>query len=143
MEMVTEKRALRVDGIELQLVFNSDKLVAIELPKKVPADLGVSTFKKIVREISRYKTSLDDATPFVREVWEAMRKIPAGKTMTYSELAAAVGRPDAVRAVGSAVGKNQLLILLPCHRVVGKNNLGGFRAGLDWKRKLLELESAL
>jgi O-6-methylguanine DNA methyltransferase len=71
-----------------------------------------------------------------------MRKIQPGKTMSYSELAAAIGHPKSARAVGGAVGRNRLLLLLPCHRVVGKNGLGGFRVGLDWKRKLLALEAA-
>mgnify|MGYP001944944994 FL=1 len=80
-------------------------------------------------------------TPFQKEVWQALQTIPYGETATYSEIAEKVGRPKAVRAVGSAIGKNPLLIVIPCHRVIRKNgDLSGFREGIDLKKKLLQLE---
>ena len=80
-------------------------------------------------------------TPFQLAVWEALRAIPYGGTRTYGEIAAAVGRPKAARAVGMANHDNPLLIVTPCHRVVGKNgSLTGFACGLEVKRRLLELE---
>lgn len=79
-------------------------------------------------------------TEFERLVWSKLSEIPYGKVVTYSQLAAAIGQPTACRAVANAVGKNPFLILLPCHRVVAANGLGGFSAGLDAKRKLLQLE---
>lgn len=81
-------------------------------------------------------------TDFQRAVWEALRAIPYGGTRTYGEIAAAVGRPKAVRAVGQANHVNPLPIFIPCHRVVGKNGaLTGYAGGLDLKRALLALES--
>ena len=82
-------------------------------------------------------------TPFQLAVWEALRDIPYGQTRTYGEIAAAVGRPRAARAVGMANHSNPLLIFTPCHRVLGKNgDLTGFACGLDVKRRLLALESS-
>ena len=81
-----------------------------------------------------------EGTAFQQKVWMAMSQIPYGKVATYGELARAIGRPTACRAVANAVGKNPLLILLPCHRVVASKGLGGFSAGLPLKRRLLTLE---
>lgn len=82
-------------------------------------------------------------TSFQRQVWKELEALPFGTTSTYSALARRVGRPTAARAVGSAVGRNPLTILVPCHRVLGQNgSLTGFAGGLERKRKLLDLESA-
>ena len=82
-------------------------------------------------------------TGFQLAVWQALREIPYGQTRTYGEIAAAVGRPKAARAVGMANHDNPLLIFTPCHRVVGKNGaLTGFACGLEAKHRLLELEGA-
>ncbi|MEM6847956.1 MAG: methylated-DNA--[protein]-cysteine S-methyltransferase [Pseudomonadota bacterium] len=81
-------------------------------------------------------------TPFQREVWHALRTIPYGTTTSYSAIAASVGRPKAVRAVGAANGANPLPIIYPCHRVVGADGkLTGFGGGLPLKVSLLQLES--
>jgi O-6-methylguanine DNA methyltransferase len=81
------------------------------------------------------------ATAFQQQVWSAMLKIKPGQTMTYSAIAAAIGKPRATRAVGSACGANPIPVLVPCHRVVAAGGkLGGFSAGLDWKRRLLAAE---
>jgi AraC family transcriptional regulator of adaptative response/methylated-DNA-[protein]-cysteine methyltransferase len=80
-------------------------------------------------------------TPFQQRVWEQLLAIPFGETRSYSELAAAVGAPNAVRAVGHANGQNRIAILIPCHRVVNKDGgLGGYGGGLHRKRYLLDLE---
>ena len=81
-------------------------------------------------------------TPFQLEVWQALRMISYGETVTYGELASRLGRsPMAARSVGTAIGKNPLLIIFPCHRVIPKSGAPrGFRGGLDMKRRLLELE---
>ena len=82
-------------------------------------------------------------TDFQKSVWNALRKISFGKTKSYGEIAEAIGRPKAVRAVGGACGANPVPILIPCHRVLAANKkLGGFSGGLDWKSKLLALEEA-
>jgi len=80
---------------------------------------------------------------FQRAVWDALRAIPYGETAGYGELARRVGRPGAARAVGSANGRNQLAIVVPCHRVIGAAGaLTGYGGGLERKRYLLELERA-
>lgn len=80
-------------------------------------------------------------TPFQRAVWEAVRGIPYGETRTYGEVAAALGRPHAARAVGGANGANPLAPIVPCHRLIGGDGaLRGYGAGLPTKRWLLALE---
>ncbi|WP_052296237.1 methylated-DNA--[protein]-cysteine S-methyltransferase [Spirochaeta thermophila] len=80
-------------------------------------------------------------TPFQLAVWDALRGIPAGQVRTYGEVARAVGRPGAARAVGAACGANRVAVLVPCHRVVGAGgSLGGYRWGVWRKRVLLERE---
>lgn len=130
-----------IAGVELRLEFDGDRLCAVGLPKQVPADLDAAGLRKIVDELSNYELSFPNASSFTRAVWEKMRSIPAGRTSSYGDLAESLECAKGARAVGSAVGRNKLLIILPCHRVVAKNGLGGFREGLAWKRKLLELEA--
>jgi methylated-DNA-[protein]-cysteine S-methyltransferase len=80
-------------------------------------------------------------TPFQQRVWEALRAIPAGETRSYADLAAAVGSPGAVRAVGTANGANPVWLVVPCHRVVRSDgSVGGYGGGSDRKRWLLEHE---
>jgi methylated-DNA-[protein]-cysteine S-methyltransferase len=82
-------------------------------------------------------------TPFQREVWSALRRIPYGEVRSYSDIARQIGRPNAVRAVGAANGANPIPIIVPCHRVIGSNgSLTGFGGGLDVKRRLLDLEQS-
>jgi len=94
-------------------------------------------------DFSKYTLDLRDLTDFEISVINEARKIPRGTVMAYSELAQAVGRPRAARAVGNVMRKNAHLLLVPCHRVVGKRDLGGFSLGLEVKRKLLRLEGYL
>ncbi len=85
-----------------------------------------------------------NGTEFQREVWAALRTIPAGQTRTYGELAKQINRPAAVRAVGMTNGANPIGIVVPCHRVIGANGtLTGYAGGLERKRWLLEHEGAL
>jgi methylated-DNA-[protein]-cysteine S-methyltransferase len=80
-------------------------------------------------------------TPFQRLVWEAVAAVPYGQTRTYSEIARAVGRPAAFRAVGAANGANPVPPIVPCHRIVGADgDLTGYGGGLAMKQRLLELE---
>lgn len=82
-------------------------------------------------------------TPFQQQVWRALRAIPFGETWSYGELAAHLGRPTAVRAVGAANGRNPVFLVVPCHRVVGSTGgLVGYAGGLDMKRRLLDHERA-
>lgn len=82
-------------------------------------------------------------TKFQRDVWMALCEIPYGETWTYSDIANKINKPAAVRAVGTAIGANPALIIVPCHRVIGKNGtLTGYRGGLKMKTQLLELEKS-
>ena len=78
-------------------------------------------------------------TNFQKKVWKEIEKIPYGKTITYKDLGDKINS-RAYQAIGSACGKNPILFRIPCHRVIGKNNLGGFSYGLSLKKKLLEME---
>lgn len=90
-----------------------------------------------------FRVRLDpQGTPFQQAVWRALQGIPAGCTVTYSEVAASAGSPQAVRAVGAAIGRNPLSIIVPCHRVIGRDgSLTGYAGGLQRKRALLQLEA--
>ena len=84
---------------------------------------------------------LRDGTEFQRRVWSQLKKLRPGSTLSYQELAHAVGAPKAARAVGAACGANPIPVLIPCHRVLTSTGaLGGFSGGLEWKRRLLQIE---
>ena len=85
-----------------------------------------------------------DGTAFQRQVWSALTAIPYGQLRSYRDIAEAIDKPTAVRAVGAANGRNPLPIIVPCHRVIGSNGtLTGFAGGLEAKTRLLQLEGAL
>jgi methylated-DNA-[protein]-cysteine S-methyltransferase len=94
---------------------------------------------------SKFSVPLDaQGTPFQRAVWQALLDIPAGRTCSYAAVAAAAGSARAVRAVGAAIGRNPLSIIVPCHRVLGSSgSLTGYAGGLPRKQALLRLEAAL
>jgi len=86
---------------------------------------------------------LSGATTFQRQVWEITRLISYGETRSYAWVAEQIGQPGAVRAVGQALGKNPLPIIIPCHRIIASNGkLGGFSGGMEMKKHLLSLEAA-
>jgi len=94
-------------------------------------------------ELHKFELPLElVGTDFQKRVWSALRTIPYGETRSYSQMAAQIGAPRAVRAVGAANGRNPIPIIVPCHRVIGASgNLVGFGGGLEWKRLLLGLET--
>lgn len=125
----------------------------------IPASVGTPTsqeiellklFQSAVEQLRSYasgnRTVFDlpfqlSGTPFQNKVWQALLDIPYGQTCTYGELAKKIGNPQGARAVGGALNRNPLGILVPCHRVVGASGeLTGFAGGLDLKKRLLELE---
>ena len=84
---------------------------------------------------------LSNGTPFQQAVWQALLAIPCGQTTSYGELARRIGRPKAVRALGAAVGRNPVSIIVPCHRVIGADgSLTGYAGGLERKTALLRIE---
>ena len=116
-------------------------------------DADLALFRRVESELAAYFASSASAsgtpaipldlrgTSFQKAVWNALLDIPHGETRTYAEIADAVGRPAAVRAVGSAIGRNPVSVLVPCHRVVRTGGgLGGYGGGLWRKEYLLEFE---
>lgn len=79
-------------------------------------------------------------TQFQKNVWDTLLKIPYGKVVSYKDVALMLGRNTGFRAIGMACNKNNIPIIIPCHRVVGVNGLGGYSAGIEIKKKLLEIE---
>ncbi|MBI2950386.1 MAG: methylated-DNA--[protein]-cysteine S-methyltransferase [Verrucomicrobia bacterium] len=108
----------------------------------------IATLKSALNEALQAKApsrlpplDLQAGTAFQQSVWRALQRIPPKKTMTYGEVAQAIGRPKATRAVGQACGANPIPVLIPCHRVVAAHGaIGGFSCGLELKRMLLERE---
>lgn len=131
--VATQRLLTRVERVE-QL--GEERLNPIILEAKRQLLAYFSGELQVFTVSCRYPTG----TPFQIKVWDALQRIPYGQTVTYGQLAEAIGMPKASRAVGGAVGRNPLLILVPCHRVVAKNGLGGFREGLEAKKLLLDIE---
>lgn len=100
-----------------------------------------SYFSGAVVSFREIPLDLGSGTPFQQAVWYAATAISYGEYVTYGELAQRIGKPGAARAVGTALGANPVCLVVPCHRVLAANgNLGGFSAGVHWKRRLLDLE---
>jgi methylated-DNA-[protein]-cysteine S-methyltransferase len=127
------RRHYGVDGIRLN-----------EVSHVSPARRALEAyFDGDLRVIDSLPTATN-GTDFQRAVWDALRRIPAGHTLSYGALAVEIGRPTATRAIGLANGSNPIAIVVPCHRVIGANaSLTGYGGGLERKRWLLAHESAL
>jgi len=109
------------------------------------ADIVDRVAALIANPAMRFDLPLDPTgSEFQRQVWRALRQIPAGKTASYSEIARAIGRPTATRAVAQACGANPIAVAIPCHRVVRSDGgLSGYRWGVELKAMLLRVEAAL
>ncbi len=143
-------------GINLKIVQSKDAITEIKFLNNFPIvaksddTVLIKTVKHQLKEYFCGVRKIFDfpiiytGTDFQKQVWEEIKNIPYGKTITYSELAYRIGKPSSCRAVGTACGKNNLLIVIPCHRIVGKNgNITGYAAGLEIKKKLLNLENSI
>jgi len=110
-----------------------------------PAAAAIAAyFRGTLGAIDRLPVAATLGTPFQREVWAALRKIPTGRTTSYRDLARSIGRPESIRAVGSANGDNPVPVVVPCHRVIGSDgSLTGYGGGIERKRWLLQHEGAL
>ncbi len=131
------------NGVVLRITFDEKPLyenVQSETAKSLKRDLERYLRGERV-DFSEYEVDLSDLTPFTRMVLEEVRKIPYGRTLTYGDLAKVFGTSP--RAVGVAVKKNPVPILIPCHRVVAKDGLGGYGGGIKLKKALLKLEGVL
>lgn len=121
-------------------------------PEETFGDRDAGPFGETISQLEAYfageLTEFDlpmrlDGTPFQRTVWQQLQLIPYGETRTYGQLAEALGKPNASRAVGLANGKNPIGVIVPCHRVIGAGgSLTGYGGGLDRKQRLLAFEGA-
>lgn len=125
-------------GIDFRCYFSDDDIIKAE-PVEKTLNPKTSNLERLRAKLSysRIKSS------FIKEVLIACQQIPFGETITYSELAALIGRPKSYRAVGSALAKNPFFYLIPCHRVVGKNTILNYKWGSSLKEKLLRVEGRL
>jgi methylated-DNA-[protein]-cysteine S-methyltransferase len=135
-----------------ELAYEDGRLLWHELPR--PGRAGDAGSDSLVERIRRYfagePVSFDDvrldlswATPFQRALAETLRRIPHGETVTYGELAALAGRPNAHRAAGTFCARNRFGLVVPCHRVVAADGVGSYGSlGVEYKRRLLALEGA-
>jgi len=160
-----EYTVLQTDMGWMAIIGSERGLVGVSLPRRSAREsiesLGKSVenaassperFRDLTRRLKAYfdgymvsfmdELDLSEATQFQRKVWQATRLIPYGETRSYGWLAEKVAKPGAGRAIGQAMSKNRLPIIIPCHRVIaGDGSLGGFTGGLDMKRRLLQLET--
>ena len=138
----------------LEIICENNKLVSLKLVDCCgKSNVETDFIKDIKNQLGEYfsgKRKVFDikinptGTDFQQLVWKELQKIPYGKTKSYSEIAAATGNKNAQRAVGNACNKNPIMIIIPCHRVVSKNNnLGGYAYGSEIKQKLLNIENGI
>lgn len=138
----------------LEIAFGNNiiqRLRVVESCSKISKQTGY--FSEVAKQLDEYfagkRTKFElniypKGTEFQKKVWAELLKISYGRTKSYQEIAEAVGKPNAQRAVGSACNKNPILLLIPCHRVISKTGkLTGFACGVDRKEQLLKLEANL
>lgn len=134
----------------IQIIATSKYLIEINFcdfkDNKKPNELTKKTTLQLDEYFSGRRREFNlpyqlSGTPFQQKVWKKLIEIPYGTTLSYSEFAKILNKEKAVRAVAHAIGQNHLLILIPCHRILGKNHsLTGYKAGIDKKKYLLDLE---
>ncbi len=135
------------------LVFDHEKSIRRHALPKDGWEENDRPFADTIRQLTAYfagkLTQFDlpadgDGTPFQQSVWQALRDVPYGQTCSYGDIAQAIGKPKASRAVGMANGRNPISIIVPCHRIIGGNgSLVGYGGGLERKSTLLKLEGVL
>jgi len=141
----------------IQIVEENEKITKLsfldekEVEKSKKCGKPSPSIQKICKQLEEYLDGKrqdfsipikTNGTPFQEKVWEELQKIPYGETICYGELAKRIGNPKASRAVGMANNKNPIAIIIPCHRVIGKNGkLVGYASGVDKKEALLILEN--
>lgn len=140
--VVNEEGALT----ELRLLEEGEELPeGVRPSRKACAHVAKQLREYFAGERTEFELELaPEGTPFQQRVWKQLQRIPYGKTTNYGEIARRLRRPSASRAVGAANGRNPIWIVIPCHRVIGKNGtLTGYGGGLPNKQALLELEGAV
>jgi methylated-DNA-[protein]-cysteine S-methyltransferase len=122
---------------------SGDGVRSIDAARATPARRALEAYFEGELDAVAELSTVTQGTEFQRAVWDALRRIPTGTTMTYQAIAADIGRPTATRAVGMANGSNPIAIVVPCHRVIGADaSLTGFAGGIERKRWLLAHEDA-
>ena len=147
--------ATRGQGVRAILLGDNARALKRELQARFPRTTLIEGTKEATAMAAAVVQAIDmpaqnvslqldvDGTPFQRKVWRALRRIPAGATASYAEIARRVGSPKAVRAVAQACAANALAVAIPCHRVVRSDgSLSGYRWGVERKRRLLDLEAS-
>lgn len=137
----------------LEIVADDTHVRQIEFVNRAKIAGGNALTREAVKQLKEYFAGkrrhfdlplTQEGTGFQHEVWQALLAVPYGRTCSYRDIAAKIGRPRAVRAVGAANGQNKLAIVVPCHRVIGSDGtLTGYAGGLDKKEILLKLEGSL
>lgn len=143
----------KIDKYNFTIIEENNYIVGITLDNKISGTYNKTPLiTKTIEELGEYfrgtRKTFDipinpHGTSFQKKVWMAMEQIPYGKTLSYGELAVSINNPRSCRAIGGACHKNPILIIIPCHRVVAKNGLGGFGCGIDMKKDLLKKEGNL
>lgn len=134
----------------LQIQTNDSYLLSLKKSnKKFIQQKGDRLSIRVAKQVQEYAEGKRKAfdiplqmhgTPFQLSVWNALLKIPYGETRTYAQVAKMINKPKAARAVGNALNKNPICIIVPCHRVTASNGLGGYAYGIAMKKQLLALE---
>ncbi len=145
--------SILVDGLPpLTADFCDEKLCTLKISKNTSKTVDLPPCAKYLKEelekyakgkLKKFSTKIEflSGTSFQQSVWKELLKIPYEQTRSYQDIAIALGDAKKARAIGGAVNKNPILILVPCHRVIGKNgDLVGFACGLDVKKLLLDIE---
>lgn len=139
---------------ELTLSQNEDFITGVLLDEKPSNDLineETPLLKTLKEQLLEYFAGTrkeftvpfaQKLTPFQKEVYEVLALVPYGYTLSYGDVAYLLGKDKGARAVGNALSKNNILILVPCHRVLGKDSLGGFTSSIEAKKKLLKVEGS-
>ena len=138
----------------LEIICENGKLVSLKLVDYCEkSNVETNFIKDIKKQLGEYfsgkRTTFDikinpTGTDFQKMVWKELQNISYGETKSYSEIAAAAGNKNAQRAVGNACNKNPIMIIIPCHRVISKNNnIGGYAYGRSIKQKLLNIENGI
>ncbi|MBO3444738.1 methylated-DNA--[protein]-cysteine S-methyltransferase [Clostridium sp. CCUG 7971] len=139
---------------KIGIVQNNENITNIYTSDKLPSDgMEVVETPLILKAANQLKDYLEgkrksfdfsiepEGTEFQKKVWKELQNTPYGETLSYKDIAEKIGNPKASRAIGMANNKNPILIIIPCHRIIGKNGkLVGYAAGLDMKKQLLEME---
>lgn len=138
-------------GLAAAFIADDAEWLATHMEERFPNSMRAPGDEWTDRVIEALDTTTDDpdlpvdpaGTDFQKAVWRALRDIPSGETVTYSELASRIGKPESVRAVAAACGANPIAVIVPCHRVIGKDgSLTGYAWGIEKKRMLLDREKA-